>query len=99
MKAILCLGVLVMLAGCDGSRVELESTKATLGNVTRERDDFKVQVATLQQQLTTTKAELAKAKAAEPPPPADKNAKPTMASKSSPPGSSTASKNKHAHKS
>lgn len=98
MKAILCLGVLAMLVGCDGSRVELESAKSNLANVTRERDDLKVQVATLQQQLTTAKSDLAKAKVAEPPP-ADKNAKPTMASKSSAPGSSTTSKNKHAHKS
>ena len=96
MKTMLCLGVLAMLVGCDGSRVELESTKATLANVTRERDDFKVQVATLQQQLATSKADLAKATE---PPPADKNGKPTMAAKSSPPGSSTVSRDKHAHKS
>jgi len=102
MKTFLCLGVLAMLVGCDGSRVELESAKTNVANLTRERDDLKVQVATLQQQLTTSKADLAKAKAAEPPS-VEKDTKPTMAAKSSPADSSTAAKaakaDKHAHKS
>lgn len=103
MKTILCLGVLAMLVGCDGSKVELESAKTNLATMTRERDDLKVQVATLEQQLTTSRADLAKAKAAEPPS-ADKDGKSTMAAKSSPAASSTASpksskRDNHAHKS
>jgi septal ring factor EnvC (AmiA/AmiB activator) len=61
------LGVLAMLAGCDSSKPELESTRSTLASVTKERDDLKNQLSTLQHQLDETKAELAKAKT--PPPP------------------------------
>ncbi len=98
MKAMLCLGVLAMLVGCDSSKVDLENAKTTLSNVTRERDDLKVQVASLQQQLTTAKTDLAKEKATEAAAP-EKNGKTTMAAKSSPSDSSTTAKSKHAHKS
>jgi hypothetical protein len=64
MKAIICFGMLAMLAGCDTSKVELESAKTNLMNVTRERDDLKVQLATLQQQLSTTRSDLEKEKLA-----------------------------------
>ena len=98
MKTMMCLGVLAMLVGCDASKAELDSTKTTLTNVTRERDELKAQVATLQQQLTITQGELAKEKAAEPAP-TDKSSKPAMASKTTTSGTSTASKNRPAHKS
>ena len=98
MKTMMCLGVLAMLVGCDASKAELDSTKATLTNVTRERDDLKAQVATLQQQLTSTQGDLAKAKAAETGS-TDKSGKAAMASKTTTSGASTASKNRSAHKS
>ncbi|HVV49641.1 MAG TPA: hypothetical protein VHO06_08280 [Polyangia bacterium] len=96
MKTMMCLGVLALLVGCDASKAELDQTKTTLSSVTHERDDLKAQVATLQQQLSSTKAELAKEKTAEAAA-ADKNAKPAMASKAT--ESSSSAKNKHAHKS
>jgi hypothetical protein len=98
MKTIMCLGVLAMLAGCDGSKVELETAKTNLANVTRERDDLKVQVATLQQQASGAKADLAKEKAAEAQA-TDKNGKAPIASKSGPAEAPTPAKSKHAHKS
>ena len=98
MKTMMCLGVLAMLVGCDASKAELDSTKTTLTNVTRERDELKAQVATLQQQLTITQGELAKEKAAETAS-TDKSGKPAMASKTATSGTSTASKNKPSHKS
>ena len=98
MKAIMCLGVLGLLVGCDGSRVQLESAKTDLANVTRERDELKVQLATLQQQLNGVKADLAKEKTTE----AltnEENGKAPMASKGSSGGSSATSKSSHNHKS
>lgn len=69
MRLLMCLGLLTMLgAGCDSSKQELDSTKSTLADVTKERDDLKTQVANLQKQLDDSKVELAKAKA--PPAPA-----------------------------
>ena len=65
MKLFMCLGVLALLVGCDGSKVELERTKTDLANTTKDRDDLKTQVATLLQQLTVAKADLAKEKTAE----------------------------------
>ena len=65
MRLIICFGAFALLAGCDASKDELESTKATLTTVTKERDDFKSQLAAAQQQIATDKAELAKAKTAE----------------------------------
>jgi len=85
-----------MLVGCDASKAELDSTKSTLTSVTHERDDLKAQVATLQQQLTSTQGDLAKEKAADA---ADKTTKSTMAAKTTTVGSPTASKHKTAHKS
>lgn len=97
MKWLMCMSIvaLPMLGGCDQSKQELESTKATLSSVTAERDQLKTQNATLQKQLDDTKAELAKAKA--PPAPAATAAaatKPTDAKKAAP----AADKGKH-HKS
>lgn len=66
MKWVMCLGVVAFLGGCDSSKPELESTKATLSSVQNERDQLKTQNATLQKQLDDTKAELAKAKAPAP---------------------------------
>lgn len=70
MRWMMCLGVVAMLAGCDASKPELESTKSTLATVSTERDQLRAQVTTLQQQLDAAKAELAKAKTAPPTPPA-----------------------------
>jgi regulator of replication initiation timing len=52
-----------LLAGCDSSKQELETTKSTLSTMTKERDDLKAENTKLQQQLDATKAELAKATA------------------------------------
>ena len=94
MKWMLCMGVLAMLAGCDASKDELESTKATLSSVTKERDDLKAQVTKLQQQVDTEKAELAKATAP---------ATTATATKTTPPPANDAkgiaAKAKHGHKS
>lgn len=84
MKWMMCLGVLAMLAGCDSSKPELDQTKATLASVTQERDNLKNQVTTLQQQLDATKAELAKAKAATPPPAAEASKTPAPANGKAP---------------
>ena len=62
MRWMMCLGVVALLVGCDGSKQELDSTKASLTEVTKERDALKGQVAVLQQQLDASKAELAKTK-------------------------------------
>jgi Rab interacting lysosomal protein len=94
MKAMMCLGILVMLAGCDSSKAELDSTKVTLANVTKERDDLKAQVTNLQEQLTTAKADLTKEKAAEA---TMEKPKSMMAAKT--PSSSSAAKHKKSHKS
>lgn len=98
MRMVMYLGVLALLVGCDGSKVELESAKTNLANVTRERDDLTTQVATLQQQLSSAKADLAKEKTAEAEA-AERNAKPPIASKSGSRDSSAAPKNKRTHKS
>ncbi len=92
MKWMMCIGVVAMLAGCDASKDELESTKTTLASVSKERDDLKTQVSTLQQQLDATKADLAKAKAT----PA---ASASTATKTPDAKEGTAAKAKHAHKS
>jgi len=64
MRLLMCLGLLTMLgAGCDSSKQELESTKSTLADVSKERDDLKTQLANVQKQLDESKVELAKAKA------------------------------------
>lgn len=68
MRWMMCIGVVAMLAGCDASKEDLESTKSALSTVTSERDQLKIQVTTLQQQLDVSKAELAKAKTASAPP-------------------------------
>jgi hypothetical protein len=98
MKAIMCLGVLAMLVGCDGSKLELESAKTNLANVTRERDDLKTQVATLEGELTGLRTALAKEKTAEAQS-VEKNNKAPMGSKSSSGETSPSPQNKHAHKS
>jgi septal ring factor EnvC (AmiA/AmiB activator) len=64
MRIIMCLSVIALLAGCDTSKDELESTKSTLASVTKDRDDLKTQVGSLQQQLASVKADLEKEKAA-----------------------------------
>ncbi len=92
MKWMMCIGVVAMLAGCDASKDELESTKTTLASVSKERDDLKTQVSTLQQQLDATKAELAKAKA-----PAAASA--STATKTPDGKDGTVAKGKHSHKS
>lgn len=98
MKLLMCLGMLAMFVGCDGSKVELETAKTDLANATKERDELKIQVASLQQQLNTVKQDLAKEKTAETQ--AAEKGKPTpVAAKSSSGESTTAPKNKHAHKS
>jgi septal ring factor EnvC (AmiA/AmiB activator) len=85
----MCLGLVAMLGGgCDQSKQELESTKSSLDSVTKERDDLKTQVATLQKELDTTKAELTKAKT---PPPA------VLAVKTTPAKKEAAGRSKHAH--
>ncbi len=68
MKWLMCLSVVALpfLGGCDSSKQELESTKATLTSVQNERDQLKTENATLQKQLDDTKAERAKAKAPAP---------------------------------
>jgi hypothetical protein len=78
MKALMMLGVVALLnvTGCDSSKEELESTKTSLANVTKERDTLKTQVTTLQQQFDATKAELTKAQAAAAPKAAPAEAKP-----------------------
>ena len=63
MKTILCLFAVAFLASCDSSKQELDTTKATLTDVTKERDDLKTKVASLQQELDATKTDLAKEKA------------------------------------
>jgi len=68
MRAILCLSAMVFLVGCDNSKQELASAQSSLSQVTKERDDLKTKVASLEQELDTTKADLAKTKAAEKPP-------------------------------
>lgn len=98
MKMLMCLGVLALFVGCDGSKVELESAKTNLANVTKERDDLKAQVATLQQQFSNAKADLAKEKAAEAQA-SEKNSKAPLASKGSSGDSTAAPKTKHTHKS
>src|SRR5579871_2801529 len=97
MKAIMYLGVLAMLVGCDGSKVELESTKSDLANITKERDDLKVQISTLQQQLAVAKSDLAKEKTTEAQT-TDKSGKAPVASKSSATDSATPTKGKGASK-
>ena len=98
MKLIMCLGVLAMLAGCDGSKVELETAKTDLANATKERDELKIQVASLQQQLNNVKQDLAKEKAAEAQAP-EKGKPAPVAAKSASGDSSATPKSKHAHKS
>jgi len=97
MRGMMCLGVLAMLVGCDASKADLDSTRTALANVTKERDDLKAQVATLEGQLTSTKADLEKEKATQA---ADKAGKATMATKTSAVDApKTAAKGKRAHKS
>lgn len=98
MRAMLCLGVLAMFIGCDASKSELDSTKTSLSEVTKQRDDLKAQVATLQQQLVTAQGDLAKEKASETAA-SEKSGKSTVASKSAAGDSGATAKNKHAHKS
>jgi septal ring factor EnvC (AmiA/AmiB activator) len=62
MRAILCLGAMVFLSSCDSSKQQLATTQATLADVTKERDDLKSKVTTLQNELDATKVELAKEK-------------------------------------
>ena len=62
MRVILCLGAVALLASCDGSKEQLTTTQASLTQVTKERDDLKSKVASLQDQLNATKVELTKAK-------------------------------------
>jgi len=67
MRLLMSLGLLAMLGGgCDSAKEELETTRATLTTVTKERDDLRAQVATLQKQVDTAKADAEKAKAAPP---------------------------------
>ena len=63
MKMTVCLFFVAFLASCDSSKQELDTTKATLSDVTKERDDLKSKVASLQQELDTSKTDLAKEKA------------------------------------
>jgi hypothetical protein len=94
MKYLCCIGLLGLLAGCDASKAELESTKSTLSSVTKERDDLKTQVGSLQQQLDTARADLAKAKSATPAPAATTAAATPAPAKTSP-AAPPKGKNKH----
>jgi chromosome segregation ATPase len=101
MKAILCLGVVAFLASCDNSKQELATTQATLSDVTKERDDLKSKVASLQQELDTTKSDLSKEKAEK----TEKMPSNTMAATKAPDtkgaaaDAKAAAKGKHGHKS
>ena len=99
MRAILCLSAVVFLVSCDASKQQLATTQSALSDVTKERDDLKAKVSSLQQDLDNTKAELAKAKA-------EKPQSSTMATKTSETKSGAgdtqakgAPKGKHGHKS
>lgn len=98
MRAILCLGALMFLASCDGSKQQLATTQATLNDVTKERDDLKAKVATLQDQLNATKVDLAKAKTVTTAPSGAVAAK-TPDPKAAGDANAKAAKNKHTHKS
>ena len=71
MRWMMCIGVVAMMVGCDGSKEELESTKTTLATITSERDQLRSEVTALQKQLDDSKIQLAKATAAPVAPPAD----------------------------
>ncbi len=97
MRAMMCLGAVLFLASCDGSKQELANTQSTLNSVTKERDDLKAKVLTLQEQLNTTKTQLAAAKSA---PATGALAAKTAEPKSTPnPANAKSAKSKHAHKS
>jgi phage shock protein A len=100
MKAILCLGVMAFLASCDSSKEQLANAQSSLADVTKQRDELKTKVASLQQDLDSTKADLAKAKAAQATPTGTMAAKP--ADNKNGAGDTNvkaSSKGKHAHKS
>jgi phage-related tail protein len=99
MRAILCLGAVMFLASCDSSKHQLETAQANLTDVTKQRDDLKAKVASLQEELDATKVELAKAKAV---PPAANGAVAAKAPETKSAPSDTkdkAAKAKHGHKS
>ena len=62
------LGIFVLVAGafaasgCDQSKAELDSTKAQLEQVGKERDLLKSQLESTKQQMATMQAQLDKAK-------------------------------------
>lgn len=98
MRAIVCLGAMVFLASCDGSKQQLATTQASLTQVTKERDDLRMKVATLQDELNGQKVELAKAKTVEAAPSGAVAAK-TETKSSAAQTNGKAAKSKHGHKS
>lgn len=99
MRAIMCLGAVLFLASCDDSKQQLANTQATLSGVTRERDDLKAKVVSLQDQLNTAKAELAQVKSVPPPATTAVAAKAPEGKSASSTPSTKAPKAKHDHKS
>ncbi|HXJ18598.1 MAG TPA: hypothetical protein VMT03_00080 [Polyangia bacterium] len=100
MRAILCLGAFLCFASCDGSKAQLATAQSTLNDVTKERDDLKSKVASLQDELNATKVELAKAKTAQATPPNSAVAAKAPDAKTSPGETNgKAAKAKHGHKS
>ena len=99
MRAIMFLGAVLCLASCDSSKQQLANTQATLADVTKQRDDLNAKVASLQEQLNTTKTQLAAVKSP-PPPPSGAVAAKTPDAKAAPsPANVKSGKPKHAHKS
>ena len=62
MRAMMCLGAVLFLASCDASKQQLASTQASLADVTKERDELKTKVQSVQEQLDAAKKQLAQAK-------------------------------------
>jgi hypothetical protein len=99
MRAILCLGAMMFLASCDSSKQQLATTQASLTDVTKERDDLKSKVASLQEDLDATKVDLAKAKAVPAAPNGAVAAKTPETKAAASDTNNKAAKAKHGHKS
>ncbi len=99
MRTIMCLGAVLFLASCDSSKQQLANTQATLTDVTKERDDLKAKVVSLQEELNNAKTQLAEAKRA-PSPAAGAVASKTPDAKAAPGAANTKNaKARPAHKS
>ncbi|HXJ22507.1 MAG TPA: hypothetical protein VMT03_19980 [Polyangia bacterium] len=97
MRTVLLLGTVLCLASCDTSKQELATTQANLTEVTKERDDLKSKVASLQEDLNNTKTQLAQTKNASPS--AGAVAARTPDVKTAVDANAKSSKAKHGHKS